>query len=199
MYDAKGEKTWEANLDIYGKVRTFAGRSLSDCPFRYQGQYQDKETGLYYNRFRYYDPDIGNYLSQDPIGLMSEEFNLYSYVRDVNNWIDPFGLTAELYKLTATKDGYYDLKEYGKPTVKGGTYLKAGETYKIGETTQFNKVGKQKRYSEVWLQKNNLEYVRLQNSPNRSAKKSFQKLETAKIDKHTKRFGKKPTGNSCRH
>jgi hypothetical protein len=33
-------------LDIYDRVRTFAGRSLSDCPFRYQGQYEDKETGL---------------------------------------------------------------------------------------------------------------------------------------------------------
>jgi YD repeat-containing protein len=41
MYDEKGEKTWEMELDIYGKVHTFAGRSLSDCPFRY------------------YDPDMG--------------------------------------------------------------------------------------------------------------------------------------------
>jgi RHS repeat-associated protein len=59
-------------LDFYGKVRTFAGRSLRDCPFRYQGQYEDAETGLYYNRFRYYDPDSGNYISQDPIGLEGE-------------------------------------------------------------------------------------------------------------------------------
>ncbi|MDR1603073.1 MAG: RHS repeat-associated core domain-containing protein [Tannerella sp.] len=50
-------------------MRTFAGRSLSDCPFGYQGQYEDSETGLYYNRFRYYDPSSGAYLSQDPIGL----------------------------------------------------------------------------------------------------------------------------------
>jgi RHS repeat-associated protein len=68
MYDTNGEKTWEAVLDIYGRVRTFAGRSLSDCPFRYQGQYQDEETGLYYNRFRYYDAEVGSYISQDPIG-----------------------------------------------------------------------------------------------------------------------------------
>jgi RHS repeat-associated protein len=68
MYDEKGKLTWEARLDIYGKVGTFAGSSLSDCPFRYQGQYHDAETDLYYNRFRYYDPDSANYLSQDPIG-----------------------------------------------------------------------------------------------------------------------------------
>jgi RHS repeat-associated protein len=59
---------WETHLDIYGKVRTFAGRSLSDCPFRFQGQYEDSETGLYYNRFRYYSPEIDGYISQDPTG-----------------------------------------------------------------------------------------------------------------------------------
>ena len=38
MYDAEGIKTWQAEFDIYVKFRTFAGRSLNDCPFRYQGQ-----------------------------------------------------------------------------------------------------------------------------------------------------------------
>jgi RHS repeat-associated protein len=91
MYNAKGEKTWEADLDIYGKVRTFAGRSLSDCPFRYQGQYEDSETGLYYNRFRYYDPSIGSYISQDPIGLLGGMF-LYSYANNTNKRVDVYGL-----------------------------------------------------------------------------------------------------------
>ncbi|MDR1182530.1 MAG: hypothetical protein LBL13_11185 [Bacteroidales bacterium] len=50
--------TWEARLDMYGKVANFVGRSLSDCPFRYQGQYEDSETWLYYNRFRYYEEDV---------------------------------------------------------------------------------------------------------------------------------------------
>jgi RHS repeat-associated protein len=186
-------------LDIYGKTFTFAECSLKNCPFKYQGQYEDVETGLYYNRFRYYDPTIGIFLSQDPISLESGEWNLYGYVHNPTNFIDPLGLTAELYKLVATKDGYYDLEQYGKPTVKNGVYLKKGETYKIGETTQFNKSGKQKRYSDASLQRKNLRYVPLQHSPNKSAKKSFQKSETAKIDKHIKRFGKKPPGNRCRH
>ncbi|MFY0519810.1 RHS repeat-associated core domain-containing protein [Lysinibacillus sp. UGB7] len=38
-------------------------------PFRYQGQYSDEETGLYYNRFRYYSPEQGQYTQPDPIGL----------------------------------------------------------------------------------------------------------------------------------
>lgn len=91
MYNAKGEKTWEVEYDIYGKVRKLAKGSLNDCPFRYQGQYEDVETGLYYNRFRYYSADEGVYLSQDPIRLESGEPNFYSYVRDSNSEIDPFG------------------------------------------------------------------------------------------------------------
>jgi RHS repeat-associated protein len=91
MFDADGKKTWSADLDIYGRVRTFAGRSLTSCPFRYQGQYQDAETGLYYNRFRYYDPASGNYISQDPIGLNGGT-RLYGYVYNINAKIDPYGL-----------------------------------------------------------------------------------------------------------
>jgi RHS repeat-associated protein len=68
MYDQAGGKTWQAQLDSYGGVREGQGKP-QDCPFRYQGQYEDVETGLYYNRFRYYDPEVGSYISQDPIGL----------------------------------------------------------------------------------------------------------------------------------
>ena len=46
---------------------------MNDYPFRYQGQYEDSETGLYYNRFRYYDPSTGAYISQDPIGLAGKQ------------------------------------------------------------------------------------------------------------------------------
>ena len=66
-------------------------RGKRECPFRFQGQYEDAETGLYYNRFRYYDPSIGSYLSQDPIGLMGG-MQLYSYVHDTNSWTDALGL-----------------------------------------------------------------------------------------------------------
>ncbi|KGR89734.1 RHS repeat-associated core domain-containing protein, partial [Lysinibacillus boronitolerans] len=61
-------------------------------PFRYQGQYEDVEIGLYYNRFRYYDPDVGMYTQPDPIGLAGNNPTLYGYVRDPLMDIDPFGL-----------------------------------------------------------------------------------------------------------
>lgn len=92
MYDEQGDKTWDCTLDIYGKVLTFNGRSLNDCPFRFLGQYEDEETGLYYNRFRYYSSESGSFLSQDPIKFEGKNPTLYGYVSDSNSFIDYYGL-----------------------------------------------------------------------------------------------------------
>ncbi len=67
-------------------------------PFRYQGQYYDEETNLCYNRFRYYNPESGTYISKDPIGLAGG-FALYAYVKDVNRFVDIFGLNELLYRM----------------------------------------------------------------------------------------------------
>ena len=92
MYDEQGNKIWDCTLDIYGKVITFEGYSLNECPFRWAGQYFDSETNLCYNRFRYYSSETGNYLSQDPINLSGNNPTLYAYVPDPNTWLDMFGL-----------------------------------------------------------------------------------------------------------
>ncbi len=92
MYNSVGNLVWQADLDIYGKVRTLSKGNINDCPFRYQGQYHDTEVELHYNRFRYYSPDSGMYISQDPIGLEGGMPNLYSYIGDINSYTDPFGL-----------------------------------------------------------------------------------------------------------
>ena len=91
--DSKGEVVWDCILDIYGDVLELRGKR-DFIPFRFQGQYEDGETGLYYNRFRYYSPHTGNYISQDPIGLTGGNPTLYGYVRDSNIQIDSFGLDA---------------------------------------------------------------------------------------------------------
>ncbi|WP_299883872.1 DUF6531 domain-containing protein [uncultured Lacinutrix sp.] len=92
MYNNEGKKTWQVEYDIYGKIRKQIKGNPDDCPFRYQGQYEDIETGLYYNRFRYYSPEEGIYISQDPIRLAGNNPNIYAYTHDSNCWLDPFGL-----------------------------------------------------------------------------------------------------------
>lgn len=88
-FDEQGNKVWERELDIYGRVRK---GDNSFVPFLYQGQYYDEETDLAYNRFRYYSPDTGMYISQDPIGLAGGMPNMYAYVYDNNSQFDPLGL-----------------------------------------------------------------------------------------------------------
>ena len=66
------------------------------CPFKYQGQYYDPEIELCYNRFRYYHPEIGRYISQDPIKLLGG-FNVFAYVSDTNAWVDLLGLSENSY------------------------------------------------------------------------------------------------------
>lgn len=90
-YDEGGKCVWECALDIYGRTMSTTG-DKKFIPFRFQGQYEDTETGLYYNRFRYYSAAEGRFLSQDPIRLISGDFNLYSYVKDPHKYVDPSGL-----------------------------------------------------------------------------------------------------------
>jgi len=97
-FNTEGELIWRRELDIYGKARYLKGEE-DFIPFRYQGQYYDKETQLCYNRFRYYSPETGLYISQDPIGLAGNNPNFYAYVKSTNSWVDIFGLLGELQKL----------------------------------------------------------------------------------------------------
>jgi RHS repeat-associated protein len=90
VLDAAGKKVWEGVLDIYGRVRTVQGPA-GMIPFRFQGQYEDVETGLYYNRCRYYAPEEGVFISQDPAKLRGG-LNFYGYVNNPDFWTDIFGL-----------------------------------------------------------------------------------------------------------
>ena len=92
MVDGAGARVWSANTSVYGELRGLEGERHA-CPFRWPGQYEDLETGLYYNRFRYYDPEAGQYTSQDPIGLAGGPA-LYGYVADPLTYIDGLGLSS---------------------------------------------------------------------------------------------------------
>ncbi|MFQ1700243.1 RHS repeat-associated core domain-containing protein [Loktanella agnita] len=70
-----------------------AGEDGATCSIRFQGQWEDEESGLLYNRYRYYVAEAAQYLSYDPIGLRGG-ITPHNYVDDPNNWIDPFGLAS---------------------------------------------------------------------------------------------------------
>ena len=101
-YDAEGNEVWSRVLDMDGNVIEETGNK-GMVPFLFQGQYYDRETGLAYNRFRYYSPKMGMYVSQDPIGLDGGILNLYGYVSDTNTWLDLFGLARSKYATKTTK------------------------------------------------------------------------------------------------
>ncbi|CNI48561.1 PAAR/RHS domain-containing protein [Yersinia pseudotuberculosis] len=95
--DGEGKHRWSGKYHAWGKVTR---QNVSDPrqstvsrfaqPLRYPGQYSDDETGLHYNTFRYYDPEIGRFSTQDPIGLAGG-INLYQYGPNPLGWVDPLG------------------------------------------------------------------------------------------------------------
>ena len=102
LTDEAGRTLWRARYRAWGALaREEADERLLPSlnpwdgqatrqPLRMQGQYADAETGLYYNTFRYYDPDIGRFVSEDPIGLLGG-LNLYQYAANADGWVDPWG------------------------------------------------------------------------------------------------------------
>jgi RHS repeat-associated protein len=90
MTDANGSIVWQATYKAWGAVERLAFNDVEQN-LRFQGQYFDDETGLHYNTFRYYDPEVGRFVTQDPIGLLGGE-NLYKYALNAQMWIDPLGL-----------------------------------------------------------------------------------------------------------
>ncbi len=99
MTDADGRMVWAARYRAWGNVLEVVREEvpLSDeigdaQPVRFQGQYYDSETGLHYNRFRYYDPDIGRFVSIDPVGFFGGA-NTYAYSSNPISWVDALGLS----------------------------------------------------------------------------------------------------------
>ncbi|WP_191630160.1 RHS repeat domain-containing protein, partial [Pseudomonas fluorescens] len=95
LTDYGGEIVWSAKYNAYGKVThlAFGGGEQLDQPLRFQGQYFDNESGLHYNRHRYYDPEVGRYLTPDPVKLAGG-LNQYRYALNPTGWVDPLGLSG---------------------------------------------------------------------------------------------------------
>uniref|UniRef100_UPI00313BA93B RHS repeat domain-containing protein n=1 Tax=Pseudomonas sp. TH49 TaxID=2796413 RepID=UPI00313BA93B len=118
LTDYSGEIVWSAQYDAYGKVAaiTLAGEDYLDQPLRFQGQYFDAESGLHYNRHRYYDPRLGRYLTPDPIKLAGG-LNQYRYVPNPTGWVDPLGLSCTCPPPTPRRPMRY---EAGRAVVEEG-------------------------------------------------------------------------------
>ena len=110
LTNSQGEVVWLADYEAWGNTAKVVWREqLIDQmqvsqyelqPIRFQGQYFDEETGLHYNRFRYYDPDVGMFTTRDPIGLMGGD-NDFAYAPNPTGWIDPLGLNYTMDSLGA--------------------------------------------------------------------------------------------------
>ncbi|WP_420064953.1 RHS repeat-associated core domain-containing protein [Pectobacterium colocasium] len=99
----EGEVRWRGEQGLWGAhreerrpipLRRYLGDAANEevyCELRYQGQLFDAETGLYYNRHRYFDPETAQYLSADPIGLAGS-IRPQGYVFNPLEWVDPLGL-----------------------------------------------------------------------------------------------------------
>ncbi|WP_431081095.1 RHS repeat-associated core domain-containing protein [Pseudomonas thivervalensis] len=88
-----GQIVWSARYNGYGKVTelTHGDGEQLEQPLRFQGQYFDPESGLHYNRHRYYNPETGRYLTPDPSKLAGG-LNGYRYTLNPTGWVDPLGL-----------------------------------------------------------------------------------------------------------
>ena len=95
LTDDEGRIAWSAQYRAWGEAREAIAQAAQSAgirnPIRFQGQYFDEETGLHYNRHRYYDPHSGRFVSKDPIGLYGG-LNFHLYAENPIEWIDPVGL-----------------------------------------------------------------------------------------------------------
>lgn len=140
--DERGAVRWSGQYGSFGEVRhqsegfsRLVNRTaMAHQPLRYAGQYADGETGLHYNLFRYYDPQVGRFIVQDPIGLAGGNLNLYHYAPNPLVWIDPMGLalsgvdfsgSPSLYPVTGTQRNIVEI------TLQGSRGRDFTEAYKL--------------------------------------------------------------------
>ena len=95
MTDKDGNLLWFGNYTGWGRLKEETKVTDSAYqPFRLQNQYADRETGLHYNFFRYYEPECGRFINQDSIGLAGVS-NLYWALQNSQMWADPLGLSSK--------------------------------------------------------------------------------------------------------
>ncbi|MBN2976468.1 RHS repeat-associated core domain-containing protein, partial [Pseudomonas lactucae] len=187
LTEADGHSVWQATYRVWGNTLEEVREPyyIEEQNLRFQGQYLDRETGLHFNTFRFYDPDVGRFTTPDPIGLAGG-INNYLYADNPFGWIDPLGLTCggsgkvhgnshasknpnHVYVIVDTKTGRMMKPGIsGRPLNKNGTSPRANQQLNVLNQPQAG------RYKAVIVEKNK---TRLQ------AKATEQKI----TDKHAAR------------
>ncbi|WP_029013147.1 RHS repeat-associated core domain-containing protein [Niveispirillum irakense] len=139
-----GDLVWQAEYRAWGALAKLHVADV-DNPLRFQGQYHDPETGLHYNRHRYYAPNEGCFTSQDPIRLAGGS-NLAAYAPNPVGWVDPLGLSCNTWNefqkahkgqfknSTDASKSYRNLVNHESPWPEG--FTPTADVLKPG--TQFN-------------------------------------------------------------
>ena len=95
MTDKDGNLLWYGEYTAWCRLKEETKvKDSAYQPFRLQNQYADREMGLHYNFFRYYEPDAGRFVNQDPIGLMGGT-NFYQFSMNALGGVDPLGLARK--------------------------------------------------------------------------------------------------------
>jgi RHS repeat-associated protein len=167
LTETDGQTTWKARYQVWGNTteETREPCFVENQNLRFQGQYLDRETGLHYNTFRYYDPDIGRFTTPDPIGLAGG-LNLYQYAPNPIGWVDPWGWSCVRVRHYTNKKGVEGIREsrviiaqdngrvYVEPAKnKPLNELQAREKYRI-------KKGRGAHYIETDVPEGKLEWVK---------------------------------------
>jgi RHS repeat-associated protein len=114
LTETDGSVVWQARYRTWGNTleEVREPHVIEEQNLRFQGQYLDRETGLHYNTFRFYDPDIGRFTTPDPIGLAGG-LNLYQYAVNPIGWIDPWGWSCVRVRHYTNRKGLEGIKESG--------------------------------------------------------------------------------------
>ena len=105
VVDSEGNLLNHLTYDSYGQVTSETNPEI-DFRFGYTGRERDEETGLYYYRARYFDPAVGTFVSEDPLGFGAGDSNIYRYVfNSPSNYIDPDGLFPVFARTSAVSSG----------------------------------------------------------------------------------------------
>ncbi|MBC9136240.1 RHS repeat domain-containing protein, partial [Escherichia coli] len=112
LVSKEGTTEWCAEYDEWGNLLNEENPHQLQQLIRLPGQQYDEESGLYYNRHRYYDPLQGRYITQDPIGLKGG-WNFYQYPLNPVQYIDSMGLASKYGHLN---NGGYGARPNKPPT-----------------------------------------------------------------------------------